>query len=299
MSVLEVSRMARRAHMSVCGGRARCTTCRVLIADAAGELPDPAELEAAALRRIGAPNDVRLACQLRPDVDVAVQPLLHPSLVTTTHHAAGEDFGEEREVTILFVDIRGSTSLAETRLPYDVVFLLNSLFAALAEAVEGSGGYYSNFTGDGLMALFGLDRQKEAGAKAALRCALSMFERLDSLNERLVGELETPLEIGIGIHSGQAIVGRMGPPKTPIISAVGDSVNTAARLERMTRELGAPLVVSAETLEAAGLDTSVGLTQVSFRTRCNNACKCARQGRSPWDANLNARRLTFAEHTIG
>ena len=267
MSVLEVSRMARRAHMSVCGGRARCTTCRVLITDAAGELPDPAELEAAALRRIGAPTDVRLACQLRPDVDLRVQPLLHPSLVTTTHYAAGEDFGEEREVTILFVDIRRSTSLAETRLPYDVVFLLNSLFAALAEAVEDSGGYYSNFTGDGLMALFGLDVKKGVGAKAALRCALSMFERLDSLNQRLVGELETPLEIGVGIHTGQAIVGRMGPPKTPIISAIGDSVNTAARLERMTRELGVPLVVSAETLRAAGLDTSGGLTQVSLRGR--------------------------------
>jgi len=166
-----------------------------------------------------------------------------------------------------FVDIRGSTSLPETRLPYDVVFLLNSLFAALAEAVEDSGGYYSNFTGDGLMALFGLDVKKGAGAKAALRCALSMFERLDSLNERLVGELETPLAIGIGIHTGQAIVGRMGPPKTPIISAVGDSVNTAARLERMTRELGVSLVVSAETLRLAGLGTSAGLTQVSLRGR--------------------------------
>jgi adenylate cyclase len=267
MSVLEVSRMARRAHMSVCGGRARCTTCRVLIAHAAGDLPDPGELEAAALRRIGAPGDVRLACQLRPEVDLMVQPLLHPSLVTTTHHTVSEDFGEEREVTILFVDIRGSTSLAETRLPYDVVFLLNSLFATLAEAVEDSGGYYSNFTGDGLMALFGLDVKKEAGAKAALRCALSMFERLDGLNERLVGELESPLAIGIGIHTGQAIVGRMGPPKTPIISAVGDSVNTASRLERMTKELSVPLVVSAETLRAAGLDTTAGLTQVSLRGR--------------------------------
>jgi adenylate cyclase len=267
MSVLEVSRMARRAHMSVCGGRARCTTCRVLIADAAGELPEPAELEAAALRRICAPNDVRLACQLRPKVDVTVQPLLHPSLVTAAHHAVGQEFGKEQEVTILFVDIRGSTSLAETRLPYDVVFLLNSLFATLAEAVEESGGYYSNFTGDGLMALFGLDRERAEGARAALRCALSMFERLDSLNERLVGELETPLEIGIGIHTGQAIVGRMGPPKTPILSAIGDSVNTTARLESTTKELGVPLVVSAETLGAAGLDTSAGLTQVSLRGR--------------------------------
>src|SRR5262249_54076360 len=145
MSVLEVSRMARRAHMSVCGGRARCTTCRVQIASAAGQLPQPNHLEAAALRRIYAPGNVRLACQLRPRVDLTVQPLLHPSIAAPTHTLVDQEFGEEREVTILFVDIRGSTSLAETRLPYDVVFLLNSLFIALAEAVEESGGYYSNF----------------------------------------------------------------------------------------------------------------------------------------------------------
>jgi adenylate cyclase len=267
MSVLEVSRMARRAHMSVCGGRARCTTCRVQIAGVAGELPEPGELESNALRRIGAPSNVRLACQLRPEVDLTVQPLLHPSIVAATHTEAAQEFGEEREVTILFVDIRGSTSLAEARLPYDVIFLLNALFAALAEAVEKSAGYYSNFTGDGLMALFGLDGRRAEGANAALRCALVMFEALDSLNERLAGELETPLAIGIGIHTGQAIVGRMGPPKTPIISALGDSVNTAARLERMTRELGAPLVVSAETLRATGLRISPALTQVSLRGR--------------------------------
>ena len=267
MSVLEVSRMARRAHMSVCGGRARCTTCRVQIAGAAGELSEPGELESNALRRIGAPSNVRLACQLRPEVDLTVQPLLHPSIVAATHTEAAQEFGEEREVTILFVDIRGSTSLAEARLPYDVIFLLNALFAALAEAVEKSAGYYSNFTGDGLMALFGLDGKRAEGANAALRCALVMFEALDSLNERLAGELETPLAIGIGIHTGQAIVGRMGPPKTPIISALGDSVNTAARLERMTRELGTPLVVSAETLRATGLHISPALTQVSLRGR--------------------------------
>ena len=267
MSVLEVSRMARRPHMSVCGGRARCTTCRILIANAAGELPKPREIEAAALRRIGAPSDVRLACQLRPEVDLTVQPLLHPSLATPTHHAVGREFGEERDVTILFVDVRGSTSLAETRLPYDVVFLLNSLFAAMAESVEKSGGYYSNFTGDGLMALFGLDRGRSEGARAALQCALTMFEALDSLNDRLAGELEKPLAIGVGIHTGEAIVGRMGPPKTPILSAIGDSVNTTARLESATKELGVPLVVSVETLGAAGISASTPLTQVSLRGR--------------------------------
>jgi len=267
MSVLEVSRMARRAHMSVCGGRARCTTCRVKIVSAGGDLPEPNEREATALRRIGAPGNVRLACQLRPEVDITVQPLLHPSIVVATYTRAREEFGEEREVTILFVDIRGSTSLAEGRLPYDVVFLLNSLFIALSEAVEESGGYYSNFTGDGLMALFGLDGNQAEGAKAALHCVLAMFQSLGALNERLAGELEAPVAIGVGIHTGQAIVGRMGPPKTPIISALGDSVNTAARLERSSKDLGVPLVVSAETLRAAGLHTSATLMQVSLTGR--------------------------------
>jgi adenylate cyclase len=267
MSVLEVSRMTRRAHMSVCGGRARCTTCRVQIATAAGELPEPNELEAKTLHRISAPGNVRLACQLRPQVDLTVRPLLHPSIVAKTHAQIGQEFGEEREVTILFVDIRGSTSLAEARLPYDVVFLLNSLFAALAEDIEKSAGYYSNFTGDGLMALFGLEGEKAAGATAALRCALMMFETLDGFNHRFKDELETPLAVGVGIHTGDAIVGRMGPPKTPIFSAVGDSVNTTSRLERMTKDLGVPLVVSAETLRAAGVHLPAMLTQVSLRGR--------------------------------
>jgi adenylate cyclase len=165
------------------------------------------------------------------------------------------------------VDIRGSTSLAETRLPYDVVFLLNSLFAALAEAVEKSGGYYSNFTGDGLMALFGLDGEKAEGATAALRCALMMFKTLDGFNRRFKGELKAPLAVGVGIHTGDAIVGRMGPPKTPIFSAIGDSVNTTSRLEGMTKDLAVPLVVSAETLRAAGLLRSVTLREVSLRGR--------------------------------
>jgi len=268
MSVLEVSRMARRAHMSVCGGRARCTTCRIRIVSTSGELPAPEELEANALRRIGAPAEVRLACQLRPEVDLTVQPLLQPSVIAaTTHTRVGQEFGHEQEVTILFIDIRGSTSLAETRLPYDVIFLLNSLFAVLAEAVEKSGGYYSNFTGDGLLALFGLDGKRAEGARAALRCALTIFEALHSFNDRLAGELETPLAVGVGIHTGEAIVGQMGPPKTPILSAIGDSVNTTARLESMTKELQVPIVVSDETLRAAGIPASMPLQSVSLRGR--------------------------------
>ena len=266
MSVLEVSRMARQPHMSVCGGRARCTTCRIRVDASEGDLPPPNSIEGAALERIGAPQNVRLACQLRPGADVSVRPLLNPKLASSRRgRYRRKEFGEEREVTILFVDIRGSTSLAETRLPYDVVFVLNHLFASLTDAVEAAGGYYSNFTGDGLMALFGLDGVPDRGACAALRCALSMFEMVERLNESLSTELVTPMAVGVGIHTGEAIIGQMGPPKTPIISALGNSVNTAARLESATKDLQASLVVSQETLRFAGID--LPLVEIAVRGR--------------------------------
>ncbi|MEY2540085.1 MAG: adenylate cyclase [Verrucomicrobiota bacterium] len=253
LSVLEVSRMVRRPHVSVCGGRARCTTCRIRIDETAEELPMPNDLEAQALARIGAPTGVRLACQLRPQNDVTVYPLLHPDLSIRSRSLPGKEFGEERRVTILFIDLRGSTSLAEGRLPYDVVFVLNHYFAEMAAAVEASGGHYSNFTGDGLMALFGLEASDDYGARAALNCAVRMLESMDRLNQQLVSELAEPLAMGIGIHTGEGIIGQMGPPKTPVLTALGDAVNTAARLESATKELQTPVVVSRDTLKAAQL----------------------------------------------
>ncbi len=270
MSVLEVSRLAHRPHMSVCGGRGRCTTCRVWIMRSAGPLQPPDETEKRALLRIGAPSSLRLACQLRPADDLAVNPLLNPRLVVPGVRAAAHahEFGDERTVSILFMDVRGSTQLAEGRLPFDVVFLLNHFFAEMADAVEGAGGHYSNFTGDGLMALFGLDATPRASARAALACALGMFEKLAEVNARLAAELQQqPISIGVGIHTGEAIVGRMGPPKTPIISALGDAVNTTARLESLTKELHVPIVVSRATLEAAGVRTAVSFQEVMLRGR--------------------------------
>ena len=246
-----------------------------LITDAAGELPDPAELEAAALRRIGAPPTCVSACQLRPDVDLGCTPLLRESGDDDTITLAGEDFGEEREVTILFMLIFAVlTSLAETRLPDDVVFV--KLFVrCVSRGSRELRGILFQLYGRRFDGPLRIGCKKRVGAKAALRCALSMFERLDSLNQRLVGELETPLEIGIGIHTGQAIVGRMGPPKTPIISAVGDSVNTAARFGKDDQGTGrAASCVSRRHSGRPGWNTSAGLTQVSFtRTHRNNACK--------------------------
>lgn len=255
MSVLETLRAAAIAHPSVCGGNGRCSTCRVHIDRGGDWLPTPSAEEAKVLERISAPSSVRLACQLRPDHDLAVSPLL-PATATAADawQRGGGRRSEEQPVAVLFADLRGFTRFAESRLPFDVVFVLNRYRASMAEAIEEAGGEVNEFVGDGIMALFGLDGDAESGCRDAMRAAQLMGERLDRLNEMLGAELEEPLRIGIGIHAGAAIVGEMGYDKLLGITVVGDVVNTASRLEGMTKDFKARLVVSEDAVRLAGLD---------------------------------------------
>jgi adenylate cyclase len=256
-SVLEASRLAGIPHAHVCGGRGRCSTCRVRVRGEIGSIDPPGEDELRVLRRIGAPSNVRLACQLRPRGTIEVVPLLPPfAHALDGRRRVDSTHGSEREIAILFADIRGFTSLAEGRLPYDVVFVLNRYFAAMGRAVEAAGGRVDKFIGDGVMALFGIDSDARAASRAALDAARLMSDRLGDLNRSLHGELDQPLRIGIGIHIGPTIVGEMGYGSTVAMTAIGDAVNTASRLETLTKTYGCELVVSEETVLRAGLDLS-------------------------------------------
>lgn len=256
-SILETLREHGIPHASVCGGRARCTTCRVQVSAGRDLLPPPGELEAKALARIGAVNGLRLACQVRPTADLSITPLLGADAQAADGFTRAGMEGSERLITIMFIDLRGSTTLGEAKLPYDVLFILNRFFGEMKDALEATNGHYAQFTGDGLMALYGLYADDPAqGAADALRGAREMLMRLDQLNHKLKGELPQPLRIGIGIHYAEAIVGAMGPPKAQTITAIGDTANTAARLESLTKEYGCSLVVSRRAAEAARLDVA-------------------------------------------
>ena len=253
-SILEAVRDAGLPHASVCGGRARCTTCRVRISEGLAALPPPARQEAQALARIEAPPNVRLACQTRPRGDVSVIPLLPAGADAATARRPGAARERERPVVAMFVDLRGSTRIAESRLPYDVVFIMNQFFAEMYEALRATNGYYAQFRGDGLLALYGLESELPEACRQAMRGAAEMQRRVEALSRSLSADLTEPLRIGIGAHAGVAIVGTMGPPEAPIYSAIGDNINIAARFEGMTKAYGCVLVVSADTLAQAGLD---------------------------------------------
>ena len=254
-TVLETLRDNGIPHASVCGGRARCTTCRVLVTKGIDRLPEPTALEAKALARIGAARGVRLACQICPTADISIMPLLAADASAADGTIPGGLEGSERLITIVFVDLRGSTTLGEAKLPYDVLYILNQFLHEMTEALHATNGHYSQFTGDGLMAIYGLNTTVPAdGATDAVRGAREMLGRLDQLNRRLKGDLPQPLRMGIGIHCGDAIVGAMGPPRSQIITAIGDTVNTCARLEGMTKQYDCPVIMSRDAAELAGLD---------------------------------------------
>ncbi len=255
VSVLEASRMAGIPHASVCGGRGRCSTCRIRVEGPREAIPPPAPEETKVLHRVGAAPNVRLACQLRPRGDLRVTPLL-PATAQASDGFRQQRYlhGAEREIVILFGDLRAFTKLSEDKLPYDLVFLLNRYFAEMGHAVEAAGGRIDKFIGDGVMALFGLDSGAEAGCREALAAAKDMAERMQSLNRALIHDLPEPLRIGIGIHTGPAIVGEMGYGTSVSITAVGDCVNTASRMEALTKTYACELVISEAVAARAGID---------------------------------------------
>lgn len=256
-SVLEASRAAGIPHMALCGGRGRCSTCRVRVAAAAGlaALPPPNPTEGAVLARMKAPPPVRLACQLRPATDLTVTPLLAPRNGAggpPVGMEEGPGAGRELPITALFVDLRGSTTLAAARLPYDALFIVGRYVQAVSEVVRRHGGYVTAIAGDGVMGMFADDADPGAAAVRALRAAAALWREIEDLGDELADELDGPLGFGIGLHTGVAVVGPSGCGTPGAIQFIGDPGNVAARLEELTKELGATVILSDAVAVLAG-----------------------------------------------
>jgi adenylate cyclase len=199
---------------------------------------------------------VRLACQLRPAGNISVTPLLPANAQASDGYAQPAYLaGQERTIAVLFADLRSFTGIAERKLPYDLVFLLNNYFETVGEAITDTGGRVDKFIGDGVMALFGIDAGPEDGCRQALIAAKRMVEQVEVLSRALAEDLPEPLNIGVGIHCGPAVVGRMGYGEMVHVTAIGDTVNVASRLQDLTKQYSCQLIVSEEVAKRAQLNT--------------------------------------------
>ena len=252
-SVLEASLMAGIPHACICGGRARCSTCRVRVIGDAACLPPASEAEQAVLHRVRAGPSVRLACQLRPLADAAIVPLVPAGI--SLHELWHQQHlrGEERFIAVLVVDMRDSSRLALRRLPFDAVFVIGSFIDTAGRAIAAAGGHPNQFIGDGLLAIFGIDCGPDEACRRAAGAVVRIASEVAALNELMRLEWEEPIRFGIGVASGGAIVGRIGYGENTVFTALGDPPNIASRLEQQCKRLGCEVVITDEVCRRAGV----------------------------------------------
>lgn len=250
-TVLNASLEAGIPHTHVCGGNARCSTCRVMILEGQEYCAPrtPAEQELA--KKLGFDPGVRLACQtaiaqtgritlrrLALDADDVVN-----FYDQVNGRVVPQMMGHEQRLAILFADIRGFTAFSEGLPPYDVIYVLNRYFQRMAQVIKRYGGTINVYMGDGLMALFGIDQADHVAARA-VQAGLAMLEAVEALNPSFELLYQQRLRIGIGIHCGETVIGSIGDPSYPKMTAIGDAVNLASRIEAANKALGTSLLIS-------------------------------------------------------
>ncbi|MEG4501004.1 adenylate/guanylate cyclase domain-containing protein [Microcoleus sp. F10-C6] len=253
--ILEASLRADIPHTHICGGSARCSTCRVLIVEGLEFCSPRTSPEEELAKKLRLEPEIRLACQTQvAGGKVILRRLAIDSedLESFTDEMAGKlicaPVGQEKKIAILFADIRGFTPFAESLLPYDVIYVLNRYFQKMGFAINRNGGMINNYMGDGLMALFGLENPDKA-AEQAVRAGVEMLEELEKLNPYFENLYRHRLRIGIGIHCGWVVVGNLGALKNQTVTAIGDAVNLASRIEAANKQVGTSLLISEETYQ--------------------------------------------------
>lgn len=258
MTLLEMSQANGIPHAALCGGKGRCTTCRVIVEDGGEHLPPPSEVEARSLAAVSASPHTRLACQMRPTEPLTVFRVFRPDGKRDRAHASQ---GQERKLAVLFLDMRGFTARTEGQLPYDIVFLLNRFFDAIVPAITDQGGIVDKYMGDGLLAVFD-QADEHKSARSGLNAAIAISRALDQFNRQLASENSPEIRIGMGLHLGDLVLGEIGAAGNAAQTIIGDAVNVASRLESETKSLGVELLVSEELLEAADVHVSEGRIQM-------------------------------------
>jgi adenylate cyclase len=248
-TILEALIKAGINHMHVCGGNSRCSTCRVYVIEGLSNCLPRNEKEMHMAEKLGFPEDIRLACQTRIKGDITIRrPALDDMdreiIMSQLGDASRTKLGQEKELAILFTDIENYTPFAEAFPAYDVVHVLNRYYQVMNEIIVRHNGIISDVAGDGILALFGVMEESGHAVLDAIHTVMGMNEALVRFNEYLHQIYTHSFGIRAGIHFGKVVVGNFDTGKMNKISAIGDAVNLASRIETANKGLGTRLLIS-------------------------------------------------------
>jgi adenylate cyclase len=257
-TVLEASLAAGIPHTHVCGGNARCSTCRVMILAGQEYCAPRSDAEQLLAEQLGFTPMIRLACQtaIANSGQITLRRLSLDADDSTVFfdQASGKRahrmLGQEKKLAILFADIRGFTSFSEAVLPYDAIYVLNRYFQRIVPIITRNRGMINVYMGDGFMALFGVENPHRA-VERAIRAGVEMLQAVEDLNPSLETLYGQRLRIGIGIHYGDTVIGTIGDPTNPTMTAIGDAVNLASRIEAANKKLNTQFLISAAAYSEA------------------------------------------------
>jgi len=250
-SILKVSLAARIPHTHVCGGNARCSTCRVVVVEGLQNCTPRTPQERVLADRLHFGPAVRLSCQTQVRGDITVRRLVLDDedieLVSQLRSGAPTELhavGREMQVALLFTDIRGFTSMVDAVPAYDMVHILNRYFRAMERVVTRNGGHVNNYMGDGLMALFDLGDDPAEASTRCVRAGLEMLEALAAMNPYVETVTKRRIAMGIGAHVGEAVVGTVGVDTNRRMTVLGDCVNFCSRVESANKPAATSFLIS-------------------------------------------------------
>jgi len=261
-SVLASSLHAGIRHTHVCGGNARCSTCRVRVTAGLEFCRPRNDAEAAMSLRLGLPGDIRLACQTCIDCDIRMRRLAVDDLDTQIiRHQLSRTgvggLGQERDIAVMFADLADYTAFAESLPAFDVVHVLNRYYLTMNRVIETNHGVISDVAGDGMLVLFGACGKASGQVMDAIETVRAMHRELLGFNAYLQQMYGRQLGMRAGIHFGSAIVGDFSTGPMSKVAAIGDTVNMASRIEQANKLFGSNLLISQSAYDQVKTEVEV------------------------------------------
>jgi class 3 adenylate cyclase/hemoglobin-like flavoprotein len=263
-TLLEISLANGIPHQNACGGNARCSTCRVVITSGIQNLSPRNSEETKLAKRLGFPDDVRLACQTRVGGPVKLRRLIRDEhdvsiIRSDSGNRTASTVGSEMPLAILHATVRQSASLMRRLLAHDVVHILNRYYTQVGDAILANGGSIARYDGTTIVAFFGLEGgDARTKCTSAIRTALRMQKRMGVFDTYLTEHFGSTLTLDIGLHYGRMIAGHLGHPEHARLTAVGEAANVAAAVAATNEQHGTNVLATEEMLNVVEDDIRVG-----------------------------------------